>query len=145
MDAHMPKITFKPKHPPCPWLKDNEELTAIMRERDLARINLRDNPSQEARDLYRACRNRVKSAFSRARTAFFLSSYERSRTGMWKDIRKFLISPKGQKNTQAGPEVEHWADQLNAHFAAVGPNVAAELQRWSGEALNRCPRARRVW
>ena len=93
LDTHMPLITTRPRHPPCPWLDD--ELRTLMRERDLACEEYRADPVPETRDRYRACRNRVKSAQSHARADLFLTSFRYSRKTTWKDLRRFMVAPRG--------------------------------------------------
>ena len=34
IDAHMPLVKMRPRHKPCPWLNDNDDLRQLMRERD---------------------------------------------------------------------------------------------------------------
>ena len=107
-----------------------------MRERDPAHEAKLERPSPETREEYRACRNRVKSAQISAKSAFFLSSYRYSRKTTWRDIRRFLISPRDGKSTPAPSDTDsRWADRLNEHFASVGPRVAAELERRGAEPL----------
>ena len=129
IDAHMPLVRMRPRHKPCPWLNDNDDLRDLMRERDLARRERMDDPSPASRERYTACRNRVKRAQSEARSSFFLSSYRHARKTTWKDIRRFLIAPKGGSRQVAPSErSQQWADELNAHFAMVGSRVAAALE-----------------
>ena len=122
----MPVKRVRLRHPPCPWLTDNSQLRALMRDRDLARADCDADPSPETRQVYRAKRNAVKGAECRARTSFFLSSYKFSRKTTWKDIRRFLVSPKRAVNEPSESKPE-WAEKLNQHFASVGARVAAEL------------------
>ena len=131
IDRHMPVKVIRPRHPPCPWLTDNDDVRALMRERDLAHAAKIDRPSPETHAAYRTCRNRVRSAQYSAKSAFFLSSYRQSRKTAWKDIRRYLISPRGGLPAPAPRDNSDssWADRLNQHFATVGPRVAAELER----------------
>ena len=116
-----------------------------MRERDLARRARSDDPSPASREIYKACRNRVKRAQSEARSSFFLSSYRHSRRTTWKDIRRFLITPKGGVRSAVPSERNsQWADKLNAHFATVGSRVAAALEAARTGADRLPPRPTRV-
>ena len=113
--------------------------------RDLAHEAKLERPSPETREEYRACRNRVRSAQISAKSAFFLSSYRHSRKTMWRDIRRFLISPRGGKSAPAPCDpTGRWADRFNEHFASVGPRVAAELERERCGAEPLPPRPPRV-
>ena len=145
LDRHMPVVTIRPRHPPCPWLTDNEEVRALMRERNLARAAQRDNPTPETTGDYRRCRNGVKQAIGRAKANFFVSSYRYARKTTWKDIRRFLIAPKGGLTTTDAAGVEAgWADRLNEYFASVGPRVAAELEATQRDSEPLPPRPPRV-
>ena len=59
IDLHMPTVRVRPRHPPCPWLTDNETIRDLMRERDSAREAQRVNPSTQTALAYRTCRNEV--------------------------------------------------------------------------------------
>ena len=140
IDRHMPTKQVRLRHPPCPWLTDNPQLRALMRDRDLARADCDDSPGPEAREVYRAKRNAVRGAQCRARASFFLSSFKYSRKTTWKDIRRFLVSPKSAESGPAECRPE-WADKLNLHFASVGGRVAAEMSAKSGAVrpIPSCP------
>ena len=79
IDHHMPVKTVKLRHPPCPWIDDSPELRAIMRERDLARVERDKNRCEETERIYRQSRNAVKAAQCKARVTFFQSSFRNSR------------------------------------------------------------------
>ncbi|KAF0304575.1 putative histone-lysine N-methyltransferase PRDM7 [Amphibalanus amphitrite] len=130
IDRHMPEKKIRPRHSPAPWITENDELQTMMRERDLADAERRAQPADEqAAQRYRLCRNRVKSAQISAKSDFFLTSYRRSRRTTWKDIRRFLISPRaGASSASSSPSGPRWADRLNEYFASVGPSVAAALE-----------------
>ncbi|KAF0306683.1 hypothetical protein FJT64_021879 [Amphibalanus amphitrite] len=130
IDRHMPEKKIRQRHSPAPWITENDELQTMMRERDLADAERRAQPADEqAAQRYRLCRNRVKSAQFSAKSDFFLTSYRRSRRTTWKDIRRFLISPRaGASSASSSPSGPRWADRLNEYFASVGPSVAAALE-----------------
>ena len=69
-DLHMPTVRVRPRHPPCPWLTENENVRDLMRERDVARETQRADPTPEATELYGTRRNAVKGALSRAKSDF---------------------------------------------------------------------------
>ncbi|XP_043210133.1 uncharacterized protein LOC122375044 [Amphibalanus amphitrite] len=146
IDRHMPEKTIRPRHAPAPWLTDSDDLRALMRERDLADRERRERPADElASQRYRLCRNRVKSAQLHAKSAFFLSSFRRSRRTTWTDIRRFLISPRtATPSTSSAPSGTDWADSLNRYFAAVGPRVAAALEEAQRVVAPLSPRPTRV-
>ena len=146
IDRHMPEKTIKQRHAPAPWLSQNDGLRAVMRERDLADAERRVRPGDEqANQRYRLSRNRVKSAQLSAKSAFFLTSYRRSRRTTWTDIRRFLIS-SGTPSTTASPTPSDtsWANRLNEHFASVGPRVAAALEEAQRVVAPLAPRPARV-
>ena len=103
------------------------------------------NPVPDTTDQYKRCRNSVKVALRRAKSGFFLSSYRHSRKTTWKDIRRFLIAPKGGVPSAAPADsTAAWADRLNGYFASVGPGVAAELDAAQRESEPLPPRPPRV-
>ena len=112
----------------------------------MADVERRGRPADvQAGQRYRQCRNRVKSAQLSAKSAFFLTSYRRSRRTTWTDIRRFLISPgAASSSTSATPGGALWADRLNRHFATVGPRVAAALEEAQREVEPLSPRPPRV-
>lgn len=115
--------------PPCPWLSDNDTVRDLMRERDLARETQRADPTPHATQFYRSRRNAVKGAINRAKSEYFLSSYRFSRKTTWRDIRRYLITPKGGIAPAARTSTTcEWADRLNSYFASVGPAVADALE-----------------
>ena len=146
IDMHMPLKTIKLRRPPAPWLTDDDDLRTLMRERDLADDERRAQPADEqATQRYRLLRNQVKSAQLRAKSAFFLASYRRSRRTTWADIRRHLISPAAAAAaTPQAPRDPGWADRLNEHFATVGPRVAAVLEEVQREMAPLPPRPARV-
>ena len=123
LDKHMPLIKIRPRHPPCPWLTDNNQLRDSMRARDDARAAYQRCPTPGNHETFRARRNTVKEDFRRARSAFFATSYSASRSTSWRDIQRFLISSK--KAAPVDTTNLEWADQLNTHFATCGPRAAS--------------------
>ena len=75
IDKHMPIVTIKLRHPPCPWIAEDPDVIACMRERDLARADRDANrytPHREDTEAeYRRARNAAKAAQSRAVNFFF--------------------------------------------------------------------------
>ena len=128
VDKHMPLVKIRPKHPPCPWLTNNGPLRDSMRARDQARAAYQRSSTPENRETFRASRNAVKEHFRHARSAFFAAAYNSSPETAWKDMRRFLISSKKSSSAPVDTTDPQWADQLNAHFAACGPRVAAETE-----------------
>ena len=52
IDKHMPLTKFRPRHPPCPWLVNDDQLRGDMRERDEARFVYVRDPTPENRETY---------------------------------------------------------------------------------------------
>ena len=131
IDHHMPVKTIKLRHPPCPWIDDNPELRAVMRERDLARAERDRNRCEATEQVYRQTRNAAKAAQCKARVTFFQDSFRNSRQKTWKDIRKLLVSSSRNAGTGFGSppsaRAQEWADELNRHFSSVGPKIATSL------------------
>ena len=142
IDRHMPLVTIRPKHPPCPWLTDNDDVRALMRARDLARQECESDPSPETRDAYRVSRNQARNAQAQARADFFATSFRNSRRHTWKDIQRYLISSRRSIDTEKGTSA--WSDRLNKHFASVGPRVAAAIDRERSDRDTLPPRPRCV-
>ena len=145
VDRHMPVVKVRPRHRPCPWLDDSDDVRTLMRERDLARQSHAADPSPASREYYTVCRNRVKSAQCQARSSFFLSSYRHARRTTWTDIRRYLIAPRGGAHrTDTCERGSQWAEKLNAHFATVGARVANALEQTRNGADRLPPRPSRV-
>ena len=74
IEKHMPLVTVKVRHPPCPWLEEDPDVRARMRERDLARADRDANRDTQLREdteaEYRRARNAAKTAQGRARSKF---------------------------------------------------------------------------
>ena len=144
----MPLVTVKLLHPPCPWLDDNPELREMMRERDAARAERDSDRCEETERRYRQCRNDVKAAQARARSAFFEASFRNSRKQTWKDIRKFLVSSGKRGGAESGVPITNrtreWAEKLNRHFSSVGPSIAASLSTMAAAGPPLSPRPPRV-
>ena len=135
IDRHMPEKIIGPRHAPAPWLTENDDLRALMRERDLADAERRERPvDEQTSQRYRLCRNRVKSAQLSAKSAFFMTSYRRSRRTTWSDIRRFLISPgTASASTSSAPSGARWANRLNEYWRR-------RSARW-----RHCRRGRPAW
>ena len=150
IDKHMPMVTIKLRHPPCPWIAEDHDVMACMRERDLARADRdanRNTPRREDTEAeYRRARNAAKAAQSRARSNFFLTSYRHSKPKIWTDIRKFLIASKRDSTDRKTTDVKstEWADALNTHFASVGPGIASSLETVAAAGQRLTPRPPRV-
>ena len=149
IDTHMPLVTVKLRHPPCPWLDDNPELREMMRERDAARAERDRDRCGETERRYRQCRNDVKGAQARARSAFFEASLKNSRKQTWKDIRKFIVASgkRGGAGSSGAPVTDRtreWAEKLNRHFSSVGPSIAASLSTVAAAGPQLSPRPPRV-
>ena len=53
----MPVNKLRPRHPPCPWLANDDQLRGDMRERDDARFVYVRGPTPENRETYLSRRN----------------------------------------------------------------------------------------
>ena len=64
----------------------------------------------------------------------------------WKDIRKYIVASKISEPDATLSRVTDpaWADQLNRHFASVGPDTAAALSEAASEGETIPPRPPRV-
>ena len=129
IDRHMPLKRIKVRHPPCPWLSQNTELSDLMSDRDRARADRDSQPCEATWRAYRDSRNAVKRAQYNACAEYYATSYRNSRTTTWKDIRRLLLASKKPE-----PKTENlvhsntsWAEKLNRHFVTVGSSVAAGL------------------
>ena len=146
IDRHMPLRTVRLRHPPSPWLHDNEELMQCMERRDRAReARDLDRSNTDKQQAFRNSRNAVKKAQYRACADYFAISYRNQRVTTWKDIRRHLIaSKKPEPRTAPLHQTDPaWAERLNRHFVAAGAEVATALSAApQGAALS--PRPPRV-
>ena len=150
IEKHMPLVTITVRHPPCPWLEEDPEVRTCMRERDLARLERdahKNTPLREDTEAeYKRARNAAKTAQSKARTNFFMTSYRHSKPKIWSDIHKFLIASKRGSsltyNSSAKPV--QWANELNQHFVSVGPDMASSLGTAAASGRRLTPRPPRV-
>ena len=146
IDKHMPLTRVRVRHPPCPWIAENDDLKEKMKERDQARTVRDSNPTERNRKRYQTCRNAVKSAQYSASSSYFRATFKNSRQATWPDIRRYIVAGRKSAPTAAEPHEgsRQWADKLNAHFASVGPAVAESLAAAAsvGETLG--PRPPRV-
>ena len=145
LDRHMPIRQVKLHHKPQPWLYD-DAVREAREARDRAREDKERTPCAETEREFRLCRNAVKTAQHSACSRYFLSSYRRSKSTTWHDIRRYLMLSK-----KAGPRPQDtaavrpagWYSRLNQHFATVGSTVADSLAAAdTGETLH--PRPPRV-
>ena len=149
IEKHMPLVIFKVRHPPCPWLEDSQ-VRSCMRKRDLARADRdahKNTPLGEDTEAeYRRARNDAKAIQCRARSNFFMTSYRHSKPKIWTDIRKFLIASKRDCSFSNAPNIKsaQWAEQLNRHFASVGPSIASSLETAAAAGQRLTPRPPRV-
>ena len=146
IDRHMPLRTIRLKHPPSPWLHENEELRERMERRDRAReARDTDRSNTEKQHAFKDSRNAVKKAQHRACMDYLAISHRNYRPKIWSDIRRPIIASK-KPEPRAAP-LHHsdpaWAERLNRHFVAAGAEVAATLSAApQGAALS--PRPPRV-
>ncbi|KAF0308249.1 Glycine receptor subunit alpha-3 [Amphibalanus amphitrite] len=123
IDRHMPLRTVRLKHPPSPWLHENEELRECMERRYRAREDRDlDRSNGEKQQAFRDSRNAVKRAQYKAYSEYFALSYRNQRAKTWTDIRRHLIASK-RPEPRAAPLHQSdpaWAERLNRHFVAAG-------------------------
>ena len=131
IDKHMPIITKRPRHSPCPWLVNNAELRDSMRARDEARAAYRRDPSSQNQETFRDKRNTVKKDFRQARSSFFSNSVTDARGSAWKSLKQFFLSSR-KNAAPVDTTNQQMADVLNNHFASCGPRVAAETETQRG-------------
>ncbi|KAF0289924.1 hypothetical protein FJT64_011822 [Amphibalanus amphitrite] len=144
IDRHLPLKEVKLRHKSQPWMYD-EDVKEAMEARDRAREDKERTPCEETEQEFRRCRNAVKTAQHHACSEYFLSSFRRSKSTTWRDIRRFLISSKKPEPRPDGSSgrPEAWFDRLNSYFSTIGPSVADGLAALdTGETLH--PRPPRV-
>ena len=146
IDHHMPLVRKTFRHPPCPWLHGNQELRELMDERDRARAARNCGPTDATKNAFRCAGNAVKTAQSRARSEFYLSSFRHSRKTTWRDIRRYMIGARRDVPRASPPteNVANWNAKLNEYFASVGATVAAEIAAATPEREQLTPRPPRV-
>ena len=130
IDKHMPLRTIRIRHPPSPWLNNNDQLRECMTRRDQAReVRDRDRKDNEKEQTYRECRNAVKKDLYKASSEYFANCIRNNSSKTWIDIRKyFLASKKPEPKTKPLHLSDRdWADKLNHHFVEAGADVAAAL------------------
>ena len=126
VDTHCPTTTVTSRRPDCPWLRGDAELTAAMEERDCARMTWEHCRTPESRRAYQQCRNRVKGLITLARRSYLCSGLLSGRRDFWSRIKQFALKPARGRTTSDDDDLSDRADNLNAHFAAVGPRIAEE-------------------
>ena len=131
INRHMPLTRVRIRHPPSPWIAENDDLKDMMKERDQARAVRDADPSEINRKRYQTSRNAIKTAQYSACSAYFKATFRNCRNATWPAIRRHFMTGKKQMRPAAG-EMDsrgsrQWADRLNAHFASVGPAVAESL------------------
>ena len=129
VDAHCPVVTRTKRRPSCPWLRDNIEIATAMQERDAARDTWERTRTAEARQTYQRRRNDVKGHITRARRSYMCDNLVSSenRRAFWDRLKRFELKPvKG--TDEPDDDIRGRADSFNAHFAAVGPRIAAEAK-----------------
>ena len=127
MDAHCPLKTVTPRRPRCPWIEDNDELKKLMRERDSAFLAWQRSRAVEHKCAYRRLRNHVKVRLLQCKRDFLSAHMLSDRRSFWRNISEFALRPAGGANKASCVLSTEQADAFNRHFAAVGPNIAAEL------------------
>ena len=130
IDSHMPLRTVRLRHPPCPWIHENEDLRELMESRDRAReARDLDRSNAAKQQAFRDSRNAVKKAQRRACADYFALSYRHRRPKVWTDIHRYIIASKKPEPRTA--PLHHtnpaWAQRLNRHFVGAGAEVAATL------------------
>ena len=126
-DVHCPSKRVTPRRHRCPWLDDYPELRELMGERDSAYRVWRRSRSDADREEYRRLRNCVKRRLIRCKREFLSADMLSDRRAFWRNLKDFALRPaRGGGGAGEGmpPGQE---DAFNAHFAAVGPRIAAEL------------------
>jgi len=125
VDTHCQPVTVTSRRPSCPWLHGDAQITRAMKERDEARRAWESQRTPDSRHEYTQCRNRVKSLQTLARRSFMCDRLSTNRRDFWSRIKQFTLRPvKGVDAPSDG--LSGRADAFNAHFAAVGPRIAAE-------------------
>ena len=97
-----------------------------MKKRDQARSTWKRLNTPQSRQEYQECRNHVKRLISETRRSYSCDKLATNRRDFWQRIRNYELTStsKGDKtdNDICGRE-----GMFNAHVAAVGPDIAAEV------------------
>ena len=125
VDTHCQPVTVRSRRPSCPWLRGDTQVTEAMQERDEARKAWEHQRTPASRHVYRRCRNRVKNIITLARRAFLCDRLSTDRRDFWSRIKQFSFRPVHGGDAPSD-DICSRADAFNAHFAAVGPRIAAE-------------------
>ena len=145
IDKHMPLKRIRVRHPPCPWLVNNNDLRQKMKERDRARRLSNRYPNANTRNQYRRCRNAVKRAQYSACSSYFRTTYSSNRQATWVKIKRYFMAGKKTKDEVESPEgLSQWADKLNNYFASVGSSVSESLSATASSSERLSPRPPRV-
>ena len=127
LDVHCPLKYVTPRRPRCPWLEDCPELQQLICERDSAYRVWRRSRTETDRNEYRRLRNCVKRRLIRCKREFLSADMLSDRRAFWRNVKEFALRP-GRGGGGAGEGMPPGQeDAFNAHFASVGPRIAAEL------------------
>ena len=141
IDQHCPQTTVTRRRPDCPWLRDNPEIATAREDRDDARRTWTRNKTAETRLRYQQRRNNLKRVIISAKRQYLCDSLTTDRRQFWSRVRNFALRPSGGGPSDA-EDVGERADAFNAHFASIGPRIAAEVGRDGGDTIG--PRPPRV-
>ena len=131
MDRHCPPRRVRIARPHCPWIADDPALRALLSERDNARDTWLCLRTPEARAHFVRLRNQVKSRLIAARRQFLCGEMTSGdRRGFWPTFKRFATATATPAGALAASpeETVAAADQINRHFADVGPRIAADLR-----------------
>ena len=128
------------RRPDCPWLRDDPDIDTATEERDAAREVWERSGTPQAQRDYQISRNRLKGLLARAKRRFICDGLLTDRRSFWSRIKSFALRPAGT-TAVSSDDVTERADEFNAHFASVGPRIAAEVALVGGvDAGPRPPR-----
>ena len=110
-EGHAPLKRIRVTRPPVCWMKC-PNIKDLQKERDTARYEAHNTPSDTKWDYFRSVRNKLKAAIRTARKTFIEKAlYSNKSNEVWKVIHRILKpSPKPLRLN---------LDELNGHFAST--------------------------
>ena len=126
INIYCPLTTISRRRPYCPWIRDNPQVRSAMQERDASRRAWENLRTDDARLAYQRCRNNLKGILIRAKSQYLCNDLLTDKQRFWSRLKSFALKPQKGHATD-DDDVTNKADAFNAHFASVGPRIAAEV------------------
>lgn len=114
--THAPCRTVRVTKPPAPWL--TAAIKHLMRERDNAKVRVKESNTLENRNYYKSLRNLTKSAIRREKVAYlaFIEGQHNARK-LWKTLQDFQVYHTNRANCL--PTTFADANRINDYFCSV--------------------------